>query len=266
MDLLLVYKAVILGLVEGITEFLPVSSTGHLILTSEWLGFSSIPGNVFEIVIQCGAILAVCVVYRKKLLKVARTLRTDPQSRHFCLNILLAFLPAAIIGLLLHKTIKAYLFNIHIVALMLIAGGIAILLIERLVKNAPRVHNVEDFSPRLALLIGFIQAIAIIPGVSRSGATIMGALLAGADRKAAAEFSFFLAIPTLAAASFFDLYKNWGNLTAADLEIIGIGFIVSFLSALLIVEWMIGFVSKHGFSPFAYYRIGLGTLILVFVI
>lgn len=253
-------SAIFMGIVEGVTEFLPVSSTGHLILFGELLHFEGPPGHVFEVVIQFGAILAVVALYWKKFWKVLLTLKTQPSQQFVC-NILLAFLPAMVIGAVAHDAIKAALFNPTVVAWALIVGGVAILAIER-VRPEARIHSTEEMGWKMALLIGFIQCIAMVPGISRSGATIMGALLAGVDRKAAAEFSFFLAVPTMLAASVYDLYKGGASLDGAGLELIAVGFVVSFIVALLVVRWLVRFVQTHGFGVFAWYRIALGALIL----
>ncbi|MBF0167075.1 MAG: undecaprenyl-diphosphate phosphatase [Alphaproteobacteria bacterium] len=256
-DLLL---ALLLGLVEGLTEFLPVSSTGHLILLGDLLGFQ-FPGKTFEIVIQLGAILAVCVAYWKRLWGAVIHVRSDAASRHFVTYILIAFLPAMIIGAVAYKYIRQLLDSPLTIAIVLIAGGIAILLIERLIKQ-PKVHAIEDFGLPLALKIGLFQCVSMIPGVSRSGATIMGALLMGVERKAAAEFSFFLAIPTMTAATAYKIYKDWAMLSFDGAGLIAIGFITAFLVALLVVKAAVAFVGRHGFAPFAWYRIGFGILML----
>lgn len=256
-------SAIFMGIVEGVTEFLPVSSTGHLILFGDLLHFEGPPGHVFEVVIQFGAILAVVALYWHKFWQVLVTLKTAP-SQHFVRNILLAFIPAMVIGAVAHDTIKTVLFNPTVVAWALIIGGVAILLIER-AKPAARVHSTEEMSWKTALIIGFLQCIAMIPGVSRSGATIMGALLVGVDRKTAAEFSFFLAVPTMLAASVYDLYKahkESGLALDSGLDQIAVGFVVSFIVALLVVRWLVRFVQTHGFGIFAWYRIALGALIL----
>jgi undecaprenyl-diphosphatase len=256
-----IWQAILLGLVEGLTEFLPVSSTGHLILLVDILQFSGPPGKVFEIVIQLGAILAICWLYRAMLWRTALHLHDRPESRRFVFNLFIAFLPAAVLGVAFHGFIKQVLFSPLVVSVMLILGGIAILLIERF-KPAPKTGNVEEMDWKLALKIGFCQALAMIPGTSRSGATIMGGMLFGLERKAATEFSFFLAIPTMLAATVYDLYKNWSLLTPDGWEIIAIGFATAFICALLIVKWLVNFVSRHGYVPFAWYRIALGSLML----
>jgi undecaprenyl-diphosphatase len=268
MDLLTLFQAALLGIVEGVTEFLPISSTGHLILIQDMLGFKGPPGQVFPVVIQFGAILAVCWLYRQKLIDVLVGLPRDPAARRFTLNILLAFLPSAIIGLLAYRVIKEVLFSPVIVAVALIVGGIAILLIERLpwVNRPDAYDSVEQLPFRRALAVGFFQCLAMIPGTSRSAATIMGALLVGVSRRAAADFSFMLAIPTMLAAASYDLYKNRAAMTVDALEVIAVGFLASFIVALLVVRWVLGYVSRHGFAPFAYYRIVFGSLMLILLL
>ncbi len=258
-------EAALLGLVEALTEFLPVSSTGHLIIAAELLNFDGPPGKVFEVVIQAGAVLAILVTYFRRFWDVLLGLGKDPAARRFATAIALAFLPAALIGVVAHKYIKFYLFNPTVVALALILGGIAILVIER-VRPVPTVNQIENFTPRLALGIGLVQCVAMIPGVSRSGATILGALLMGVTRRAAAEFSFFLAVPTLAGAAVYDLYKNRDGLSADGMELIAIGFITTFLASLWVIRWFVGFVSRRGFAPFAWYRIVAGTVLLVAIL
>jgi undecaprenyl-diphosphatase len=255
---------ILLGIVEGVTEFLPVSSTGHLILASALLGFDGQAGT-FEIVIQLGAILAVVVLYWRRFWNVAVGLfGRDPQAWRFARNIALGFLPSAVVGLLVYKMVKAMLESPTIVAVALIVGGVAILVIERWVK-APDTHSVEEMSWRTALGIGVVQCLSMIPGVSRSGATIMGALGLGVERKAAAEFSFFLAVPTMLAASGYDLYKTGGALGEGDWLAIAVGFVVSFVVALVVIRWFVGIVSRRGFAPFAWYRIIAGTIALVWL-
>lgn len=255
-------QAAFLGLIEGLTEFIPVSSTGHLILLVDLLHFRGPAGQVFEIVIQLGAILAVLIVYAPRLLGVVANAPSDQGARRFILAIVLAFLPAAIIGALAHDFIKGVLFSPWVVCVSLILGGIAILLIER-ARPPVAYDRIEGFSLGLALKIGLFQCLAMIPGVSRSGATIMGATLLGVERKAAAEFSFFLAIPTMLGATAYDLYKNRATLDFAGAELIVIGFVTALLAALLVVRALVGFVGRHGFAPFAWYRIGLGGIMLV---
>ena len=261
MELITYLQAALLGLVEGLTEFIPVSSTGHLILLVDLLGFQGPEGKVFEIVIQLGAVLAVVVLYAQTLLGVLLRAPSDPGARRFIVAILLAFLPAAVVGALLHGFIKSVLFSPWVVSVTLILGGLAILAIER-IRPVPRHSAIADFSPGLALRIGACQMLALVPGVSRSGATIMGALLLGVERKTAAEFSFFLAIPTMLGATVYDVYKNRGTLTFEAGELIAVGFIVAFVSALLVVRGLIRFLGRHGFAPFAYYRIALGVVML----
>ena len=255
-------EAAFLGVLEAATEFLPVSSTGHLILFVDLIGFEGPPGRVFEVVIQLGAILAVCVLFAEKLLRIAVGLPHDPGAQRFALVILLAFLPAAVLGVLLHGFIKSVLFSPYVVCVALVLGGIAILLIER-TRPAPTVLAVEQFTPVMALKIGLAQCLAMVPGVSRSGATIMGALLLGVERRTAAEFSFFLAIPTMFGAATYDLWKNRDGLTAEGGLLIAVGFLAAFAAGLVVVRWFIGFVARHGFAPFAWYRIVLGSVLLV---
>lgn len=262
MELWNLVVAAILGLVEGLTEFIPVSSTGHLILLVDLLGFQGPPGKVFEVVIQLGAILAVCVVYFTRLWRVLMGLASDPGARRFAAAVIIAFLPAAVIGAVAHGFIKSVLFSPWVVSASLILGGLAILAIEARSRPAT-VGRVEDFSPLLALKIGFFQVIAMIPGVSRSGATILGALLMGVERKAAAEFSFFLAIPTMLGAATYDLYKNRHDLSFDGGILIAIGFVVAFLAALAAVRFVVDFISRHGFTPFGWYRIAIGTIMLM---
>jgi undecaprenyl-diphosphatase len=261
MDLLLLFKAALLGVLEGLTEFIPVSSTGHLILAVDLLGFEGPKGKVFEIVVQLGAILAVCWLYRAKLFSTLLGLGRDPVATRFAANILIAFLPAAAVGVLAHKVIKEALFNPWVVSFALVIGGVAILVIERLVPRAP-IRSVDEVTWLTALKIGICQIVAMIPGVSRSGATIMGARIFGVERSAAAEFSFFLAIPTMAGATAYDLYKNWATLSLDGGLVIAVGFVAAFLSALAVVHAVVGFVSRRGFAPFAWYRILVGVAML----
>jgi undecaprenyl-diphosphatase len=255
-------SAILLGIIEGLTEFLPVSSTGHLILAAELIGFTGPGSTVFEIVIQLGAILAVCWVYRDRLFHAVAGMLTDASSRRFVANIVVAFLPAAVAGVFLHHFIKSVLFSPWVVAVSLVVGGFLILLIER-IRPLPQVRTVEAMPLRTALGIGFCQILAMIPGVSRAGATIMGALMFGVSRPAATEFSFFLAIPTMFGAAVYDLYKSRSELSFDNGEIIIVGFIVAFFAALLVVRWLVDFVAKHGFGVFALYRIVLGTVALI---
>lgn len=255
-------NAVLMGIIEGLTEFLPVSSTGHLLLMNEILDFQGPEGNVFEIVIQLGAILAVVAVYFERLWKVAINLPTSQAAQRFVMAVLLAFLPAAFIGFFAHGFIKAVLFNPTVVAISLIVGGFAILWIEKKAPE-PTINEIEDMTWKTALSIGFAQCLAMIPGISRSGATIMGSLLLKVERRVAAEFSFFLAIPTMAAATTYDLYKNWEHLTLDDGALIGVGFVVAFLSALIVVRTFVDFIGRHGFGVFAWYRIAVGSIALI---
>jgi len=261
MDWSIVVGAVLLGIVEGLTEFLPVSSTGHLILFDELLGFEGPPGHVFEIVIQLGAILAICWLYRARLFAATRGVLSDPVQFRFARNLALAVAPALAAGAVFAGKIKEYLFDPWVVAAMLVVGGVAILWIERHVPPA-RHREVEDFPPGLAFKIGLCQVLSMVPGVSRAGATIMGALLLGVERRAATEFSFFLAIPTMVAATSYDLFKNRALLDGGNALVIAIGFVVAFVSALAVVRWFVGFVSRHDFTPFAWYRIAVGAVML----
>jgi undecaprenyl-diphosphatase len=253
--------AILLGIVEGVTEFLPISSTGHLILLIDILGFDAPKGKVFEIVVQLGAILAICVLFKQKILEVLLHLHNRKASRLLALKIIIAFLPAAIGGALLHSFIKHHLFSPIIVSTMLVVGGLIILIVER-IKPLERISQIEEITLKQAGIIGICQAIAMIPGTSRSGATMMGSLMLGINRKTAAEFSFLLAIPTMLAATLYDIYKNYHHLNFDDAQIIGIGFISAFISALLAVRFLLNFLSNHGFAPFAYYRIALGAIML----
>lgn len=262
MDLVTLAEAALLGVVEGLTEFIPVSSTGHLILLVDLLGFQGPPGKVFEVAIQFGAIMAIIWLYRAKLIDTAvGMLRREPEAWRFAINVLLAFVPALVLGVLFHKQIKEVLFSPWVVCATLILGALVIIAVERL-KPATRYRHVDEFSPLFALGVGFCQALAMIPGVSRSGATIMGALVMGAGRRAATEFSFFLSIPTMLGATVYDLYKNREGLTDSGLLVILVGFVAAFLSAMLVVRWVVDFVGRHGFVPFAIYRIVLGCVML----
>jgi undecaprenyl-diphosphatase len=262
MDPITLLSAVLLGIVEGATEFVPVSSTGHLILLVDLLGFRGPPGRVFEVVIQLGAILAVCWLYRGKLIGTLIGLPTEPEARRFTLAVLLAFLPAAVAGALLHGFIKAVLFSPYVVSVALVTGGVAILLIERMPLR-PRVREVDAIGPGRALAVGCCQLLALVPGVSRSGATILGGLACGLDRRTATEFSFFLAIPTMFGATAYDLFRNRDAISADGALVIAIGFGAAFLTALLVVRAVVGFVARHGFAPFAWYRIALGSGMLL---
>jgi len=260
MELSLFIKALVLGVVEGLTEFLPVSSTGHLIIVGDLLNFNDDKGKVFEIVIQLGAILGVVWDYRARVGRLITGLHTKHEQR-FVLNLFVAFVPAAVVGLLLHQQIKTYLFNPITVAGALIAGGLAILWIERLPL---RVHadSMENLGPLDALKIGIAQTFSLFPGVSRAGATIMGGLLAGLSRTAATEFSFLLAMPIMFAATFFELLSNRNLFEAADVPVFAAGFVASFISALVVVKVFLRFVAHHNFTSFAIYRIVFGILVL----
>lgn len=257
-------EALLLGIVEGLTEFIPVSSTGHLILVGELLGFEGPPGFVFEVVIQLGAVLAVCLVYGARLAHIAASLGRSAEARQFVAAVLIAFLPAAVIGFFAHGFIKGVLFSPYVVCVSLVLGGIAILVIERNLPT-PRIFSVEQMSRRTALGIGFVQTLAMIPGVSRSGATILGALLLGVDRKTAAEFSFFLAIPTMLGAVVYDLYKNRESLSMDGTLTIAVGFAAAFVAGLVVVRSLLAFVGRYGFAPFGWYRIVLGLGMLAFL-
>jgi undecaprenyl-diphosphatase len=259
------FTAGLLGIVEGLTEFLPVSSTGHLILADTLLGIEGPASKLFDIVIQLGAILAVCWVYRRRFTEAALGLVSNAVSQRFVANILLAFLPAALVGAAGYRLIKDVLFSPWVVAVSLIVGGILILVIERL-RPRPRVENVDQMRLRTAFGIGCCQILAMVPGVSRAGATIMGAMVLGVDRAAATQFSFFLAVPTMLGAAVYDLYKNRGILSVENGTIIAIGFVVAFLCALFVVRTLVGFVSRHGFGVFAWYRIAIGVLALALLV
>jgi len=258
--------AVIQGIVEGLTEFLPVSSTGHLILVSDLLGLNDEKGKIFDIVIQLGAILAVCWEFRVRIGRAFAGLAKDPVQQRFAVNLFVAFLPAAIVGLAFQKYIKAYLFNPTSVAIALAVGGLIIFAVERWYRGreAPRVTSMYDMTWRDALKVGIAQCFSLIPGTSRSGATIMGGMLFGLSRAAATEFSFFLAIPVMFAATGYELVKNRALLSADDLEIIAVGFVVSFVFALIAVKALIRYVASHDFRAFAWYRIALGIVVLAY--
>jgi undecaprenyl-diphosphatase len=261
MDLHSLLLAALLGVVEGVTEFLPISSTGHLILVEDLLGFEGPPGKLFEIVIQLGAILSVVWVYRDLLWRTLLGLTRDRAAQKLAINVTLAFLPAAVVGVIAHDYIKAVLFSPWVVSVSLIVGGIAILIVER-THRAAVVHSSDEMPASRALAIGFFQTLALIPGVSRSGATIMGALLMGVDRRTAAEFSFFLAIPVMFAATAYDLFKNRATLSLDGAAVIGVGFVVSFIVALAAIRWLLRYISNHGFGVFAIYRIVVGVVML----
>jgi undecaprenyl-diphosphatase len=257
--------AILLGIIEGLTEFLPVSSTGHLILAGELLGFTGEGSVTFKIAIQLGAILAVLVVYWRRFWNVGMgLLQRDAGAIAFTRNIMIGFFPAMVVGALAYDAIRAVLQTPEIVAIALVVGGVLILLLERLVRTVT-VTSVEGMPLRTAIVIGCVQCIAMIPGVSRSGATILGALAMGVERKTAAEFSFFLAVPTMAGATVYSLYRDRALLSADDMEMIAIGFFVAFLVALAVVKAFVAIVARHGFAPFAWYRIVVGTAALAWL-
>jgi len=258
--------ALILGVVEGLTEFLPISSTGHLIVAGSLLGYTGERAKVFEIVIQAGAILAVCWEFRVRLVRTVAGLAHDPTAQRFALNLIVAFVPAAVLGLLLGKAIKRYLFAPLPVALAFIVGAFVILWVEhwrRRVPSSVRIDDVDAMRWPDALKVGVAQAFALIPGTSRSGATIIGGMLFGLSREAATRFSFFLAIPTLLAACIYDFLRNRALFSTGDLQGLTIGFVAAFIAAILCVRWLLRYVSRHDFIPFAWYRIAFGILILV---
>lgn len=263
MDLILLAKAVVMGVVEGLTEFLPISSTGHLILAGALLGFDDEKAKVFDIAIQTGAILAVVIVYWQKIRSTVLALPSQRQAQRFALNVLIAFLPAVVLGLLFGKAIKEHLFNAGVVATTFILGGLVILWAERRQQVAVRVTSVDQMTPFDALKVGLVQCLAMIPGTSRSGATIIGGMLLGLSRQAATDFSFYLAIPTLIGAGAYSLFKERALLTAADLPLFGVGLLFSFLSAWACVRWLLRYISSHDFKPFAWYRIAFGIVVLL---
>jgi undecaprenyl-diphosphatase len=255
------WQVVLLGLIEGLTEFLPVSSTGHVVLAGHFLGFDS-PGKTFEILIQLGAILAILTVYFAKLWQMARDLPHDRGTQRFVLGVLLAFLPAMVLGAALNQVIDVLLNTPVIICLSLIIGGVILLAVDRMALS-PNITRVEDIPPLMALKIGLCQCLAMIPGVSRSGATIVGAMLMGTDKRTAAEFSFFLAMPTMAGAFAFKLLKSWDSLSADDAQAIVLGFIVAFIAGVIVVRKLLDYVSHYGFSIFGWWRILVGTAGLI---
>ena len=253
------WQVILLGLIEGLTEFLPVSSTGHLLLVGHFLGFHS-PGRTFEVLIQLGAILAILTVYAAKLWQLVRDLPSSARARWFVLAVLIAFLPAALIGAVGHRFIKGVLFETPwLICTTLVVGGVILLSVDKL-RLKPRYHRAVDFPVALAFIIGLCQVAAMIPGVSRSGATVVGALLFGADKRSATEFSFYLAMPTMTGAFAYDLYKNHGDLSMSDVTAIALGFVTSFLAGVVVVRYLLDFVSRHGFAPFAWWRIVVGGM------
>ena len=263
MDIVLLVKAAIMGVVEGLTEFLPISSTGHLILAGSLLGFDDAKAKVFDIAIQTGAIFAVILVYWQKIRATLVALPTERQAQRFALNVLIGFVPAVVLGLLFGKAIKEHLFTPVVVASTFILGGFIILWAESRQQGHVRVSNVDDMTPVDALKVGLVQCLAMVPGTSRSGATIIGGMVLGLSRKAATDYSFFLAIPTLIGAGVYSLYKERALLEAADWPMFAVGLVFSFLSAWVCVRWLIRYISTHSFVVFAYYRIAFGVIVLV---
>ncbi|MCX4146849.1 MULTISPECIES: undecaprenyl-diphosphate phosphatase [Paraburkholderia] len=267
MDWLMACKALILGVVEGLTEFLPVSSTGHLIVAGSLLNFTDDHAKTFDVVIQLGAILAVCWEFRRRIGSVVAGLPSRPDARRFTLNVIIATIPAVVLGLLFEKAIKAALFSPVPVAFALVAGGVVILWAEARQRArgdvAARVQNVDDLSPLDALKVGLAQCFALIPGMSRSGSTIIGGMLFGLDRRVATEFSFFLAIPIIFGATAYELYKDWHLLSIDALGSFALGFVAAFISAFACVRWLLRYIATHDFTVFAWYRIGFGLLILL---
>jgi len=264
-DTVLLIKAAIMGIVEGLTEFLPISSTGHLILAGSLLGFDDDKAKVFDIAIQTGAIFAVILVYWQKIRDTVAALPTDKQAQQFALNVFIAFLPAVVLGLLFGKAIKAHLFTPVVVASTFIIGGFIILWAEKRQQNNPavaRIHAVEEMTMLDALKVGLVQCFAMIPGTSRSGSTIIGGMLMGLSRKAATDFSFYLAIPTLIGAGVYSLYKERALLSLADLPLFGVGLLFSFISAWLCIRWLLRYIATHSFVVFAWYRIAFGIVVL----
>jgi undecaprenyl-diphosphatase len=264
-DIALLIKAAIMGIVEGLTEFLPISSTGHLILAGALLGFDDEKAKVFDIAIQTGAIFAVIMVYWQKIRDTLVALPSEKQAQRFALNVFVAFVPAVVLGLLFGKAIKENLFTPVVVASTFIIGGFIILWAERRQKNNPRaarVQSVEAMTVMDALKVGLVQCLAMIPGTSRSGATIIGGMLLGLSRKAATDFSFFLAIPTLIGAGAYSLFKERASLSTTDVPMFAVGLVFSFVSALLCIRWLLRYISTHDFVPFAWYRIAFGVVVL----
>ena len=262
MDTVLLLKSAIMGIVEGLTEFLPISSTGHLILAGSLLDFTGTKAQVFEIAIQTGAILAVIIVYWQKIRETLVALPSSRNAQRFSLNVLIAFLPAVVLGLLFGKMIKAHLITPQVVATTFILGALVIFWAERRPQSAARIHSVDEMTAWDALKVGLVQCLAMIPGTSRSGATIIGGMLLGLSRKAATDFSFFLAIPTLIGAGVYSLYKERALLSVADLPMFAVGLVFSFISAWLCVRWLLRYISSHSFVPFAWYRLVFGLIVL----
>ena len=262
MDLMLLAKAAVMGVVEGLTEFLPISSTGHLILAGALLGFDDDKAKVFDIAIQTGAIFAVILVYWEKIRSTLKALPYQVEAQRFVLNVFIGFLPAVILGLLFGKFIKAHLFTPWVVATTFIVGGFIILWAERRPRSCLRIRAVEDMRGRDALMVGLVQCLAMVPGTSRSGATIIGGMLLGLSRKAATDFSFFLAIPTLIGAGAYSLYKERALLSVEDIPMFATGLVVSFVSAWICVRWLLKYIASHSFEVFAWYRIAFGLVVL----
>jgi undecaprenyl-diphosphatase len=261
-DVVLLAKAAVMGIVEGLTEFLPISSTGHLILTGALIGFDDEKAKVFDIAIQTGAILAVIIVYWQRIRDTIVQLPTQQRAQRFALNVLVAFIPAVVLGLLFGKAIKEHLFNAWVVATTFIIGAFVILWAEKRQRVATRIHTVDEMTWQDSLKVGLAQCLALIPGTSRSGATIIGGMLFGLSRQAATEFSFYLAIPTLIGAGGYNVYKERALLSIADLPLFATGFFFSFVFAWLCVRWLIRYISSHNFTPFAWYRIAFGIVVL----
>ena len=262
-DTLLLVKAAIMGIVEGLTEFLPISSTGHLILAGSLMGFVGNKAKVFEIAIQTGAIFAVMLVYWQKIRSTLVALPSSPQAQRFALNVFIGFLPAVVLALLFGKYVQEHFFTPVIVATTFIVGGFIILWAEKRPASATRVQSIDDMTPVDALKVGLVQCLALIPGMSRSGSTIIGGMVMGLSRKAATDFSFFLAMPTLIGAGVYSLYKERALLSMADVPLFAVGLIFSFISAWLCVRWLLRFISSNSFVPFAWYRIVFGIVVLV---
>ncbi|HEX2546690.1 MAG TPA: undecaprenyl-diphosphate phosphatase [Ramlibacter sp.] len=263
MDAVLLVKAAIMGIVEGLTEFLPISSTGHLILAGALLGFDDAKAKVFDIAIQTGAILAVILVYWQKIRSTIVALPSQREARRFTLNVIIAFIPAVVLGLAFGKMIQENLFRPSIVATTFILGGFIILWAEKRQQRAVRIQEADDMRWTDALKLGLVQCLALVPGTSRSGATIIGGMFLGLSRKAATDFSFYLAIPTLIGAGAYSLIKERGTLGPEDIPMFAVGLLFSFLSAWLCVRWLLRYISTHSFTPFAYYRIAFGVIVLL---
>ncbi|BEP36519.1 undecaprenyl-diphosphate phosphatase [Variovorax sp. V59] len=262
MDIVLLVKAAVMGIVEGLTEFLPISSTGHLILAGSLLGFDDDKAKVFDIAIQTGAIFAVILVYWQKIHSTVVALPRQPKARRLALNVVIGFLPAVVLGLVFGKMIKAHLFTPVVVASTFIIGGFIILWAEKRPPGSVRIEHVDDMTMWDALKVGLVQCFAMIPGTSRSGSTIIGGMLLGLSRQAATDFSFFLAIPTLIGAGAYSLYKERALLSVADIPLFAVGLVFSFISAWLCVRWLLKYISTHDFIPFAWYRIAFGIVVL----